>query len=277
MESAALDLSLGESQFQAARLYSLVGRPDDALPYYERAAGMFEKETSPPMEARRQTADQLARAYLAKEDLESAARWSSVRLALGEVPEPDRFRSGMIFVRGGMYPEAVKALSGFTDQALKVEAGYIVRVLGKVLELGPESHPEWDALDDAALMEKARNSAIVLAEAHQRYDEAMKPLEPTEPPFEWRTNRKGVKYKHYLTRVPVPDDFAPKDPNHPTAEEYAMMSGTVVSKMPEMPPPPPALLAAERDFFGILVEYVSRGRLLRETSMQYGFAALIFK
>ena len=195
VEGGKLDLSLGESQFQAARLYSLLGRPDDALPYYERAAGMFEKETNPPLESRRQTADQLARTYLSKEDLAAAARWSSARLALGDVPEPDRFRSGMIFVRGGMYPEAVKALSNLSDPSLRVEAGYIVRVLEKVLELGPETRPEWAALDDAALLEDARQSAVVLSEIRQKDEDAMKAAEPTEPPFVWKTGRKGVKYK----------------------------------------------------------------------------------
>jgi len=277
IENKTLDLGLGESRFQAARLYSLAGRPDDALPHYEGAAAAFAKETNPPLETRRQTVDQLARAYLARNDLVAASRWSTERLALGSVPEPDRFRSGMIFLRSGMYPDAVKALSHFTDPSLKVEAGYIVRVLEKVIELGPESRPEWVALDDAALMEEARKAAIVLSEIRQKDEDAMKAAEPTEPPFVWKTNRKGVKYKEYIKQVPIPEGFEVKDPNNMTPEEMALMSGIVTTELPQPPPPTPERLAAEKDFFGALLEYIGRGRLLRETSMQYGFASLIFK
>ena len=55
------------------------------------------------------------------------------------------------------------------------------------------------------------------------------------------------------------------------------MNGHVVTPLPPAAPPTPARLAAEKDFFGALLEYIRRGRLLRETSMQYGFASLIFK
>ena len=147
------------------------------------------------------------------------------------------------------------------------------RGLGRSVELGMESRPDWAAMDDQTLLTEALKAAATLSEFRQQEEEKAK-ASPVERPYEWKTNKKGVRFKHYL---PHPAGWAPKDPDNPTPQEQAILRGETVYVAPAASELSPARLSAERDFYGILLEYVRRGRLLREVSLQQGFASLIFR
>jgi len=268
----------GESLFQLARLHSLAGRTEEAIPFYERAVAALDKEKEPNRQYLANAVDVLAKHHHTKSDLPGASRWYQRVVQINPDDEQTRVSAGLIMIKAGDYEQAIAALSGLRDDILVTESNYVVRVVKRYVELGePPVPPETLKMADADLEAAIDASARKLGEIRQK-EETARPPEPTEPEYEWFTTKKGTKMKRLVPRyMPPPEDWKPKDPNNPTPQELIKMSGIIYAP-PYIPPPPsPERIEAEKEFFGLLLERTRRGFRMREAAVQRGFASLLFR
>ncbi len=275
----------GESLFQVGQLYDLAGDAGKAAGWYERAVAALQPSASAAPSHRPyllSALDELGGAALARKDYKGASRWMKRHLDLEPERERSRLATGQTMVKAGLFSDAAAVFGGFRTEELATEATYLVRILERHVALGASAPPAGAAaLDDAGLAQRIDQAAAKLAEI--RKDEP-KPPEP-EPVIEdvWQevTTKKGRKTKVPKPRSGPPEGWRPKDPNHPTAEEWLIMSGNPVVRpaKPPPPPPPPApeRVAAEKELFALLVELIRRDHLVREFSFTRGLHALIFR
>ncbi len=271
----------GEDTFQIARLYSLAGEAGKAIPWYEKAVAQLEKDKDANRQYLTYSVDLLARHYHAQDNFPKASLYYQKLMAIDPGSEQTRMSAGFVMIRAGDYQQALQTLVGFKDDALMTEANYITRALEKYIQIGqPPIPPDKAVLDDAALIEAMSASARKLGEIRTKEEADAKAKGPSqdEPQYETITTKSGKTVKVFRPKYkPVPEDFQPKDPAHPTPEEAAIMSGVVFDAPSATPPASPERLAAEKEFFPLLIEYLRRGKYVREMAFQRGFASLLFR
>lgn len=268
----------GETLFQIGRLYSLAGDNDKALAWYEKAAAAFDTGKVTNIQYLITCHEQIASVALQKGDYEKSILSLKRLMELDPSREQERLSAGMIMIKAGKYQDAIQVLNGFVSDDLGSEANYIVRVLTRYTGFGSPAIPAATTkLSDEALAEETRKSAARLSELRQKDDEKAVADTPEEVPYEWRTTSKGKKVKVPLKPALPPPDWQPKDPNNPTAAEYAYMKGDIIAPPLKTIPTSPERLAAEKEFFTLLTEDLRRGHLLRENAVINGFASLIFR
>ena len=124
-------------------------------------------------------------------------------------------------------------------------------------------------LDDNALEQAIVASAKRLSEIRRKEDEAAQ----GQPPV-----------GSIIPATPLPEEGKPqprrvkiKDPAHPTMEEYNAFYGIVTPPPTPAPPPSAERLAGEKEFFGLLMDYLRRGHAVQEMAMSHGIASMIFR
>jgi len=268
----------GESLFQIGRLYSLTGQPDKAVAWYEKADAALAHDKTPNRQYRVSTAEQLAGYYLNKQDFDKAGTWMAKLVTIDPTRQKERISAGLSFLKAGKYAEAVDVLNGFTDDDLATEANYLQRIIRRYVELGKPPLPEGAAgMDGKALQEALIKSAGKVGEIRKKEDDAQKSEPPAELPYKWVTSKTGTKAKVYPPRVYPPADWQPKDPNNPTPDEVEYMMGNPVVPGKPAPPPSAERVAAEKEFFALLIETVRRGQTLREMAIAQGLTSVIFR
>lgn len=268
----------GESLFQIGRLYSLTGKQDKAAGWYENAFAAFAAEKTPNKQYQLTTAEQLANYYRTRQEADKAQTWLEKLIELDPSRERERLTAGMNLVKMGRYDDALKMFDGFTNDDLATEANYLSRIIRKYIGLDKPVPPEGTSkLDDAGLQAALEKSAATLSDLRVKEDEAVKDEPPAELPFKWVTSKTGVKAKTY-PRVYPPPGWEPKDPNNPTQEELDYLAGIPPSPpKPPPPPPSPGRIAAEKEFFSLLIETVKRGKMVREMALTRGMTSLIYR
>ncbi|HEY3176129.1 MAG TPA: tetratricopeptide repeat protein [Candidatus Polarisedimenticolia bacterium] len=245
----------GASLFQIARLYTIAGDKDKAIAWYERSAAAFDSAKAPNREYRVAALLQLATYYNGKQDFARASEWFGRLLAVDPGRDAERITAGMAMTKAERYAEAAAILrTGFLTDEMATEANYLVRVLDRYIALqGPAVPEEVRKLDEAGLSQAIDKAAATLGGIRQKDEEEFQKSipPPEEPKTVWKATKSGQRIQ---VKVPPPEP-APVTPPPPSAERQA----------------------AEKEFFGLLLEYVRRGHLIREFCLGKGLAALIFR
>jgi len=265
--------------FQVARVHTLAGARQKAVPWYKKAIEALQKEPDGSKQYLLMSYQFLVSSQIADKDYVGASESYRRILALGGDVQNEKIPAALVMVKAGKYNEAIEALKGITNDDQATQANYLSRVLTRYVALGaaPASR-ETTALDDAGLQEAIGKSATKLGEVRKKEEDALAKLPPEEPPYTWRTTKSGKKVKVYRPQIiPPTEEVIPKDPNNVTQEEHDRMVGWQFDPPKPAPPPSAERVAAEKEFFGLLVEYVRRGHLLQEYAVSRGFMSLIFR
>ncbi len=246
----------GPSLFQIARLYSLAGQKEPAIAWYEKAVSAM---TAGPESSRQElplALRELAAWHGEQGRYHESAGWYTRLLEAEAVPETERFAAGLIMVRAGQYDEALATLVGFTDDDLATEANYVSRVISRYMSLGTAPPgPELVGMDEAGLQQAIQEAATRFGGVIKREDEdrARQEAQAGEKKLQ---EAPGQRWPRKAGGTPPVEIIKSTDPPSPPSEE---------------------LLAAEREFFGLLAERLRRGLPLRNLALANGYARLIFR
>ncbi len=272
-----------ENSYRAARLHEFLGQDDRAAAMDQRFLESAAVSPTPVERAavrisREKLADHLMRAGKFPE----AASVYEALLEAEPMRDRERHQWGLALLRAGKPEEAAAAWRGASSDDYRTELAYLEKVASRYAEAGkPASSvkvPGASSLSDEALATKVQEAGATLrpfreaaesatrtandeaAEEAQRRQEEILKLTPEERKARWLAQREKSR------------------------AEAGKESGARESEAAKAAPAPwvrpvksAEWLAAEREFFYLLTEYVKRDKLIRMYCFQNGLADLVFR
>ncbi len=272
-----------ENLYRVARLHEFLGQDDKAAAMDER----FQKSAavSPtPVEraAVRISREKLAAHLMRAGKFSDAASVYEALLEAEPLRDPERHQWGLALLKAGKPEEAAAAWRGASSDDYRTELAYLEKVASRYAEAGkPASSvkvPDASSLSDEALATKVQEAGAALrpfrqaaetatrtasdeaaAEAQRRQEEILK-LTPEERKARWLAQREKIGA----------EGGKGSGAKESTAAQTATAPWARPVKSAEW-------LAAEREFFYLMTEYVKRGHLIRMYCFQNGLADLVFR
>lgn len=279
--------------FRAGRLYSFLGKDKEAASYYDRSIAAAEGAQVVDRNSLKLALESLSTYRLHEKSYEEAAKAYEGLLKLDPLRDRDRHQLGLAYLMAGKPELAATAWRAAKEDELRTELTYLSAVVRKYAALGSPSSsalaPKAASLDDVALVQKILKAAEPLravrdkeAKAQQEADEkadkerAAKEAEQAARPMDLETIKANIaKMKAKRAPAPPPDPNAVEDPSNPATALAQMGLHSVAA--PPIPQPSPERIAAEKDFFYLLVEYIRRGHLIRNFCFENGYVEMIFR
>src|SRR6266850_2237281 len=266
--------------FRAGRLYTFLGKDKEAAGYYERSLLAAEKAPVVDRASMKLALESLAAYRWHAKEYEGAARAYEGLLKLDPTRDRDRHQLGLAYLLAGKPDDATVAWRAAQEDELRTELTYLAAVVRRYVAAGSPAtsalSPKPAALDDDALVQKLLQAAEPLralrekeAKAEQEADEkaeklrAEKAAEAASKPIDREAiiaENARRRAKRALEPPPDPNVMEKASTDPPTA--LTQMGFHPVAPTP-LPPPSAERIAAEREFFVLLVEYVKRGHLIR--------------
>src|SRR5262249_16098847 len=151
-------------------------------------------------------------------------------------------------------------------------------IVRRYVDLGKPPLPDGVAgMDDNAFQEAVKASATKLSDIRKKDDEALYKEPEEERPFKWVTSKTGVKSKVYPRPVYPAIDWQPKDLNNPTPDEVDYMLGKPPAPKKPLRPLSPERIAAEMEFFSLMMESIRRGNMIRNAAWTGGLTGIIYR
>jgi len=279
--------------FRAGRLYTFLGKDKEAAAYYDRSAEAAAKSAEVDRASLVLTHESLANYRWHAKEYAAAAKSYEELLRLDPTRDRDRHQLGLAYLMAGQPDKAAESWRAAKEDELRTELTYLSAVVRKYVALGsPTSSalgPKAPALDDAALAQKILKAAEPLRAARENEAKAqaaaLDALEKERQEKSAETKAKATDLatikaniaKMKAKKAPAP----PPDPNYvePSTDPLTALAqmGLHSSTPPPLPPPSPERIAAEKEFFAFLVEYVKRGHLIRNFCFENGLVEMIFR
>jgi hypothetical protein len=151
-------------------------------------------------------------------------------------------------------------------------------VLTRHGDLGRPAPPQGIAAwDDEKLQSSILDAARKLSEIRGK-EAPQTPPAAEERPYKMVKGKNGKMHKVYQPYLqPPPEGWQPKDPANPTPEEQRRLQGFPPEPDRPVVPPSAERVAAEKEFFALLVESLRRGNRLRDPALTRGYASVIFR
>lgn len=270
-----------ENLFRAARLYEFLGEDEKSAAMDEdflEAAGI--SPVAVDRASIRLSREKLGAYLMRKSEFSRAAAIFEAIVKAEPVRDVDRHQWGLALLRGGKPEEAAKAWRGAVSDEWRTELAYLDKAVMRYVQAGnPASStkfPGAEALADqdlaakiieagAAVREhkqkadseaKARNEAAVMEETRRR--EQVLAMSPEERKARWEKKKAEMAASG--------KGASSGGQESPPARGAAQIPGKSEEWM-----------AAERDFFHLLEEYIERGQLIRMYCFQSGLSDLVFR
>jgi tetratricopeptide (TPR) repeat protein len=290
----APSLSTQGEIFRAGRLYTFLGKDKEASAYYERSIETSEKAPIVDRASLRLALEGLASYRWHEKDYEGAAKAYQGLLKLDPTRDRDRHQLGLALLLAGKPEEAATAWRAAQEDELRTEMTYLAAVVRKHVALGSPTTstpaPKLSALDDQALVEKILKAAeplrAIREKEAQAEDDARQKEEKERAEKAAAEAAKPVehgKIKEEIARRRAEKAQHPADPNfveEPSGDPLTALGQMGIhpaASLPPPPPPSPQRIAAEKEFFTLLVEYVKRGHLIRNFCFENGLVEMIFR
>jgi hypothetical protein len=279
-----------EGCFRAGRLYSFLGKDKEAAAYYDRSIQAAGSGAASVDRASLKIALSDVATYRFKEKnyAASAAAYESL-LKLDPLRDRERHQLGLAYLLGGKPDAATTAWkAGVTDE-MRTELYYLSGVVSRYVAIGSPTTsklaPKASALNDATLEQKILQAAETLrtirekeAKAKQEADEKEKAelTEKAKSTASLDVEAVKAKFKAKMKGAPAPNPGSAEDGK---GDPWQALKGMGLSptKLPPPPPDSPEKVAADRDFFYLMNEYVSRGHLIRNFCFENGLVEMIFR
>jgi tetratricopeptide (TPR) repeat protein len=280
--------------FRAGRLYSFLGKDKEAASYYDRSV---QASTGAPAVDRISLVlalEGLSAYRFHDKEYDEAAKAYEALLKLDPLRDRDRHQLGLAYLMAGKPEEAATAWRAAQEDELRTELTYLSSVVRKYVAAGSPATsalaPKPAALSDDDLVQKILKAAEPLraarekeakaqAEAEEKADKERAEkyaAERAAKPTDLATIKANVaKIRASKAPAPPPDPNVVEEPTNPTSA-LAQMGLHPVAAAP-IPPPSLERIAAEKDFFFLMVEYVKRGHLIRNFCFENGLVEMVFR
>jgi hypothetical protein len=280
--------------FRAGRLYTFLGKDKDAARYYDLSVEAAEKAPVVDRASLKLAFESLAAFRFHQKEYDAAARALEGLLKLDPLRDRDRHQLGLAYLLAGKPEQAATAWRAAQEDELRTELTYLSAVVRKYVSLGSPTTstlaPKPPGLADDDLEKKILQSAGPLRTIREKdaklQDEANAKAEkereqkeaerraarPTDPNI---IRQNIARIRASRPPAPPPDPNVVETPANPTTA-LAMM-GIHPVEPPAILPPSPERIAAEKEFFVLLVEYIKRGHLIRNFCFENGLVEFIFR
>lgn len=277
--------------FRAGRLYSMLGKDKEAISYYDRSVQAAESGAVGVDRASYRLALEDLSAYRFKEKkYDAAAKAYASLLKLDPLRDRDRHQYGLALLLSGKPDEATATWRKAVTDDLRTELNYLSGVVTRWMQSGsPKTSkylPKSGSIDDATLEQKINESAEVLRAVREKDAKAKQEQEEKERAelAEKEKNKAPLdpeavkaKFKAKMKNQPPPDPNATEASGEGDPWKALREMGINPTKVPPPPPPSPERLAAEKEFFFLMTEYVKRGHLIRNFCFENGLVEMIFR
>ncbi len=279
---AVVDLP-AENLYRAARLHEFLGQDDKAAVLdrrFQEAASV--SPTPVERDAVRLSREKLAAHYMRRGQFAESAAVYEALVEAEPLRDQARHQWGLALLRGGKPEKAAAVWRGAASDEYRTELAYLEKVASRYAATGKpassQKFPDVFALSDEELARKiveaggalrpfkqaaesaAKEAADKGAEEAAAHAAEMLKLSTEERKARWLARRERLAREGGMSGA---DEKQP--PSAPSAPA------------PHLPEKSPEWLAAEREFFYLLSEYVKRGHLIRMYCFQNGIADLVFR
>ncbi|MBI3447594.1 MAG: hypothetical protein HY049_01545 [Acidobacteria bacterium] len=275
--------------FRAGRLYTFLGKDAQAADYYGRSVQAADGAAVVDRVALRIALESLASSRFHEKNYDGAAEAYAGLLKLDPTRDRDRHQLGLSYLLAGKYADAESTWRQAKEDEMRTELTYLASIVRKFVDAGSPTAsalvPKGSTLDDDALVQKILKAAEPLRAARERDSKAQDDARAA-----WEKDRQAeaadpVKAKARIAALkarkaklapePPPDpNYVPPPVDPITALEQMGLHSTTP---PPLLPPSPERVAAEKDFFYLLMDYVKRGHLVRNFCFENGLVEMIFR
>ena len=276
--------------FRSGRLCTFLGKDAAAAGWYDRFIEAASTAAAPVDRAALRIALEANGAYrLRTKEFAAAVKAYEGLSRIDPMNDEVRHQHGRALLMAGRPDEAAKVWRGAHSDELRTELNYLAGVAEKYAALGQPNAsrlaPKFSSLSDVDLQAKILEAGGPLREARQKEEELKRARDEKERADREAAENARVKDPNQIRAIFKAKRKGAPPPSDPNAAEagagdpWAALRnmGLSPATLPPPPPPSPEKVAAEKEFFVLLAEYVRRGHLIRNFCFENGLVEMIFR